>query len=195
MARSLRAVQQLARQLRHAVKSDVAREARARFQEAKHAGPEQLASHFRGILKSGRRYKPPAIPPTLHAAARSFEEDSIAVLGQHFATAERGGPCTDLSALRCPARAHLPDIPEGFAGLSKKQKHQGFRRSQPKPFSVPLCAQRRSTFRCCSRRTRAVSTGMERGAGCGHRKTPQIALAARRLEIHNASGILRQRHR
>ena len=107
------------------VKIDVAREARLRFQEAKRAGPEQLAGHFRSILKSGRRY--------LCSTGGAFEEDSVAVLGRHFAAAERGGPCEDLSSLHCEARSwegalvhreDLPDIPElvrGFATLSKRK--------------------------------------------------------------------------
>ena len=115
------------------VKVDVAREARLRFQEAKRAGPEQLAGHFRSILKTGRRYKPPAICPALCPAGGAFEEDSVAVLGRHFAAAERGGPCEDLSSLHCETRnwegaivhrEDLPDIPDlvrGFATLSKRK--------------------------------------------------------------------------
>ena len=133
VARSQNAVQKLTGQLRRSVKTDVAREARIRFYEAKNAGPEQLAGHFRGILKTGRRYRPPAIRPTLASADRAFEEDSLAVLGRHFARAERGKPCEDVSALQCTAqnwkgvvirREDLPDIPElirGFARLSKRK--------------------------------------------------------------------------
>ena len=104
-----------------------------RFHEAKDAGPECLARQMREVLKTGRRYKPPSVQPTLLDKHGQTVDDSILALGEHFAHAERGERCVDVAVLQTRMaasglhqldREHLPSVPQltrAFAGLAKRK--------------------------------------------------------------------------
>ncbi|OLP81785.1 Prostaglandin F synthase [Symbiodinium microadriaticum] len=70
-------------------RKDLAAAAQAAISTARLRGPEALHRHFRYILRSGRRFREPAIQPAILQPDGKFAADSHLVLGQHFATAER----------------------------------------------------------------------------------------------------------
>ena len=118
MARTARAIQACRRRLRGQSKIDRANFTREMFQTAR--SREDLPHLLRSILRTGRRYKAPALVPNMEVAPGvpcATREEFLAHAGKHFARAERAIP-TQLSELpavyrghSCMAPVHLEDLP------------------------------------------------------------------------------------
>ena len=112
IARCARLVRETRRRQRSLLRQDAARHTRECFQEARHIGPDGLASLLRGILKTGRSYKPArmaAAISTEHGLATS--PSAVADLfGQHFAQAERACPTNWDHLRRVPAVASSASV-------------------------------------------------------------------------------------
>ena len=153
VARCMQRVAGLTKEMHRSAKHDTVLEARKRFHEAKHAGPEHIAKHMRHLLRTGRKYKPPSVRPTIFQNNMPVA-DSARVLGQHFADAERGALCRDIGMLQTrPAvqghkfvdRTDVPSVGQlvkAFAGLSRR-KATGITRIPAEAFiCAPLQASR-----------------------------------------------------
>ncbi|CAE7809940.1 unnamed protein product [Symbiodinium sp. CCMP2592] len=101
-----RQVQDLNKRIRQRAAFDSAAAAKTAFNEARHKGPEALASLMRQILKSGRRYKPPKLVPVLKDEFGVARPDPESDLAEHFAQAERATAC-DPSCVRLHPPATL----------------------------------------------------------------------------------------
>ena len=123
-------MQRLCRHLRRSFKYDEAEYARTMYQQARQAGPAQLARVLRSVLRVGRSYKPPRIAQGIEGP-NGLETDPHAIkqlFGEHFAAIEAAKPCAlrDLQQECAPAAgkrllaAGLPtpvDLASAFAGL------------------------------------------------------------------------------
>ena len=75
------------------------------LRESRNEGPAALAAALRGVLKQGRRYKPPRVAPVLYISQADVcdSEEVQTALESHFAAPERGRR-TDIS--RIAAQGH-----------------------------------------------------------------------------------------
>ena len=88
-------MQRLCRHLRRSFKHDEAEYARDMYQQARQAGPVQLARVLRSVLRVGRSYKPPRIAQGIEGP-NGLETDPHVIkqlFGDHFAAIEAAQPC------------------------------------------------------------------------------------------------------
>ena len=106
-ARCAKLVRDLYKAKRRSIRQAVAEHTRACFHEARDAGPDALSRLLRGILKTGRSYKPPRLAPALCVADGTIvgRRRTADALGEHFATAERASPATWAQVSRHGANA------------------------------------------------------------------------------------------
>ncbi|CAE6973415.1 unnamed protein product [Symbiodinium sp. CCMP2592] len=95
------------RQISRLAKHDAAEASRQIFQDAKTQGPDSLFRMFRGVMKAGRKYKRPNLVPALIQDDGVVASDSQAILGQHFASAERAIPAKATEILTQPAKVEI----------------------------------------------------------------------------------------
>ena len=95
-ARSARLVRDLHKAKRLSIRRAVAEHTRVCFAEARDSGPEALSRLLRGILKTGRSYKPPRLAPALRIEENVVvgRRQTADALGAHFAAAERATQTT-----------------------------------------------------------------------------------------------------
>ena len=117
-ARCAQLVRNARKMLRSEVSKSVAAHTRECFAEARHAGPDGLARLRRGILKTGRSYKPLRLAPSLDISGDTIvgRKQTAEACGVHFAAAERALPADWSSVSRSAADApvtslELQDIP------------------------------------------------------------------------------------
>ena len=86
----------LTRCIRRLDHKDAAEHARTVLRESRRAGPAEMAAALRGVLKSGRRYKPPRVTPALHLQQVPVSDPAEVqrVLEESFARPENGVLCT-----------------------------------------------------------------------------------------------------
>ena len=189
----------LTRELGKLTKRDTVDAARMRFQEAKHAGPEHVARHMRELLKTGRKYKPPMLQPTIVEDGMPVADSSLA-LGVHFATAERGELCTDIELLQTRpvadktvsiSREDIPDVGQlanAFASLSKRKAAGIFQdtgrgvhlcTASGRPTSLPAAPENLPAG--------AISPWMERRTSRGDRETTEVFVPGGGMAIDHAS--------
>ncbi|CAE7942578.1 unnamed protein product [Symbiodinium sp. KB8] len=82
-------IKDLTRRIRQSARSDAAHAMRVSFDSARKKGVDALHRLCRQISKAGRRYRAPNLCPALRQADGSVAEDSLRILGDHFAEAER----------------------------------------------------------------------------------------------------------
>ena len=126
------AIRTLSRALGRLSQRDSAEFTRKVFREARDKGPAALYGALRGVMKVGRRYKPPRVLPALHVDGQTLADprDIKQALINHFVAPEHGTPATisDVSdrgaaaqgALHVVSLDQLPslsDIIQGFLAL------------------------------------------------------------------------------
>ena len=92
-----------------------------------------MAAALRGVMKTGRRYKPPRVAPTLHLHGEVFSHPDVVQkeLGLHFAAPENGQPSNlrdivkhghhDANAFSEVDITQLPSLPSlAFAFMSRR---------------------------------------------------------------------------
>ena len=91
-ARLGRVVNQCTQLIHHLDQHDAAAYTRKVLRESRCEGPAAMAAALRGVLKQGRRYKPPRVAPALHVARQDVVEAEKVqeALECHFAAPERG---------------------------------------------------------------------------------------------------------
>ena len=110
------------RTIRRYIAHDQAVHCRQLMLEAQHASPERRHAIYRGILKTGRRYKQLPVQAAIssHGKVHSTRTDTARAFGEHFARPEHG-EATAVCELQHAARQTLafPDyyLPDGLPTL------------------------------------------------------------------------------
>ncbi|OLP98776.1 hypothetical protein AK812_SmicGene18747 [Symbiodinium microadriaticum] len=100
------------KRIRGLARQDAAHHTRDAFVQARGKGPEALHHLLRQVVKVGRKYKKPALQPSIQDQHGLVAEDSDLLLGRHFATAERATESrADLICTRSLPPAQAPLIP------------------------------------------------------------------------------------
>ena len=139
--------------LRHEISKSVAAHTRRCFEDARESGPEGLAKLMRGILKTGRSYKPFRLAPALEINGDTVvgKRQTADAFGAHFAAAERAFPEDWNAVSRSPVSVpvislDLQSVPtvyelaHSFARL-QSQKAPGILQIPPEAYkAAPLAA-------------------------------------------------------
>ena len=118
--------------IRDSAKQDAAALSRRLFQEARGQGPEALHRLFRQVTKFGRRYRKPCLAPAIQQSDGTFAEDSLSLLGDHFAAAERataqsaasiktGALSAPTEPLQAVPELSLPSLALAFGQLARRK--------------------------------------------------------------------------
>ncbi|CAE7536967.1 Dnah2 [Symbiodinium sp. CCMP2592] len=102
--------------IRRQTRADATEAARLLIKEARTQGPEQLYRAFRSVLRQGRRYRPPALCPSIEGAD-GHSSDPYLKLGRNFAKAERALECTadDIHTRAAPAADAFLEVDPGLS--------------------------------------------------------------------------------
>ena len=161
VARTLVRIRDVSRKLRRELHESRAKYVRAAFAEARGKGAGHIAGLLRGILKCGRKFRPPKTAPLLKTEGGEWETDpceTAQILGDHFAKAEHGSRALDMgieaNVERVPISItaavegfqHLPtviDLPT-LTGRCKLARRQGSVGYHPKHlvlwhYKLPMC--------------------------------------------------------
>ena len=120
-------------EIKRLMKQCQAAQARTAFQDARTEGAGAISRLMTSLMQTGRRYRPPQVLPPIRGECGdtlTTEQDVFAVLGKHFATAEKA-VCVDeaqyAEIFHCPVGA-MPDVMDGCVVPSIANLAQAFRK-------------------------------------------------------------------
>ena len=98
---------------------DVAQHTRGVLASARQDGPAAMYQALRGVMRTGRRYKPPLLLPAIQVRG-TIVADPVEVqsrLTEHFATPEHGSQASVIDVVHIPGREGTPESPLTLASL------------------------------------------------------------------------------
>ena len=126
-----RVIRSLSADIKQFARDDAAQHVRSAIESARGHGPAELARLLRGVMKTGRRYKPPRVQNAMEVDGAVLTDTAAiaAAMEAHFAVPEHGQACRVEDLLRCSGGQRLkpllnvsdvpslPDLVTGFQSL------------------------------------------------------------------------------